>query len=224
MTDWIINDPIAPLIPGQVLTGQYIKNLCDYYWANCGYVKYYFSSRGVAELAPYMAYDILPVEALTALGELLVARARRISERVYKYSAFKYYSTDFAKFDGVSFIAFAATQKLTNLVYMLLGMHYTCAFARLHGSNITYPVMYRVATPGTVAELIALGASFDPVRIRSAYELARTKPSRARSDQLWKNILGTEKCSLCGRLDVAQGHILCTDCLRTDDRLPHLTM
>lgn len=225
MTDWHYHETLSGLIPS-VLTGDYVGALLDFYFSKCGYLKYYMPSAGITALMPFKQHGdlTLPTPAVEQLMEILLTRARRISARPWAYSNFRYHSTGTVVFTGESFILYASCQKLTNVVYMLLGMFFTCNFTTRSGrqwpiSDIgldDVPKRAYVRSSSVITgtrELISLEAAYSVSRIASVYELIRGHPARSRSEFLWKVVLGTGvKCEKCGSLVVTAGVQLCDLC------------
>ena len=152
----------------------------------------------------YVNDDILSPDQVDELLKLLLERARRISATNYSYEKFQYYHTESAKFDGVNFIDFAATQKLTNVLYMILGTYFCCEYESICGKICPIcPITYRQSSFNRMTirntnsnkiminELINYGAYLNPVRINAAYELHGAQNiSSSKADSLWKHIRG----------------------------------
>lgn len=232
---WDDTDPHADLIIRSQISASHIRRLLDYYYSKCGYSKWISPTAGIKALMNFADGDILSMDTVDELLKLLLNRARRISTTAYSYEKFQYYHTESAKFDGVGFIDFAAMQKLTNVIYMILGTYFCCEYESIAGKICPIcPITYRQASFNKmpirninsnkimILELINYGAYFNPVRVNAAYELHHAQNiSSSKADSLWKHIRGGTPmvCARCKR-DYVENcrQFLCHSCRENELR------
>lgn len=215
LPSWDDKDPHADLVIREGLSASHIRRLLDYYYTQCGYTKWLRPTAGIKALIKFCDGDILSLDQIDELLKLLLERARRISATNHSYEGFQYYHTDTAKFDGTNFIEFASRQKLTNVIYMIIGTYFCCEYESIAGKICPIcPITYRQSSFNRmnvrnnnsnkimINELINYGAYFNPVRVNAAYELQSAQNiSSSKADSLWKHIRSNTPmtCAKCKR-------------------------